>query len=59
MSKQAYRDGSQSLPDIKKNFDEVADLTKQFIWGTQSWARTTGDPVPARAAAKIRSRRER
>lgn len=31
MSKQAYRDGSQSLPDIKKNFDEVAELTKQFI----------------------------
>ncbi len=30
MSKQAYRDGSQSLPDIKKNFDEVAELTKQF-----------------------------
>ena len=31
MSKQAYRDGSQSLPDIKKNFDEVAELTKQFL----------------------------
>jgi RNA polymerase sigma factor (sigma-70 family) len=31
MSKQAYRDGSQSLPDIKKNFDEVAALTKQFV----------------------------
>jgi phosphoribosylaminoimidazole-succinocarboxamide synthase len=31
MSKQAYRDGSQSLPDIKKNFDEVADLTNQFV----------------------------
>ncbi len=31
MSKQAYRDGSQSLPDIKKNFDEVAELTKQFV----------------------------
>jgi RNA polymerase sigma factor (sigma-70 family) len=30
MSKQAYRDGSQSLPDIKKNFDEVAELTQQF-----------------------------
>lgn len=30
MSKQAYRDGSQSLPDIKKNFDEVAELTRQF-----------------------------
>lgn len=31
MSKQAYRDGSQSLPDIKKNFDEVAELTRQFV----------------------------
>jgi len=31
MSKQAYRDGSQSLPDIKKNFDDVAELTKQFV----------------------------
>jgi phosphoribosylaminoimidazole-succinocarboxamide synthase len=31
MSKQAYRDGSQSLPDIKKNFDAVAELTKQFV----------------------------
>ena len=31
MSKQAYRDGSQSLPDIKKNFDEVAELTKQLV----------------------------
>jgi phosphoribosylaminoimidazole-succinocarboxamide synthase len=31
MSKQAYRDGSQSLPDIKRNFDEVAELTKQFV----------------------------
>jgi phosphoribosylaminoimidazole-succinocarboxamide synthase len=30
MSKQAYRDGGQSLPDIKKSFDEVAALTKQF-----------------------------
>ena len=30
MSKQAYRDGSQSLPDIRKNFDEVAHLTQQF-----------------------------
>ena len=30
MSKQAYRDGSQSLPDISKNFDEVAHLTQQF-----------------------------
>jgi phosphoribosylaminoimidazole-succinocarboxamide synthase len=31
MSKQAYRDGSQSLPEIKKNFDEVAELTQQFV----------------------------
>ena len=31
MSKQAYRDGSQSLADIKKNFDEVAELTKQLV----------------------------
>jgi RNA polymerase sigma factor (sigma-70 family) len=31
VSKQAYRDGSQSLPDIKKNFDDVAELTKQFV----------------------------
>lgn len=31
MSKQAYRDGSQSLPDIRKNFDEVAELTQQFV----------------------------
>ena len=28
---QAYRDGSQSLPDIKKNFDEVAELTKHLV----------------------------
>jgi len=31
MSKQAYRDGSQTLGDIKKNFDEVAELTEQFV----------------------------
>jgi RNA polymerase sigma factor (sigma-70 family) len=31
MSKQAYRDGSQSLPDIKKNFETVAELTNQFV----------------------------
>jgi phosphoribosylaminoimidazole-succinocarboxamide synthase len=31
MSKQSYRDGSQSLPGIKKNFDEVAELTAQFV----------------------------
>jgi phosphoribosylaminoimidazole-succinocarboxamide synthase len=31
MSKQAYRDGSQSLPDLKRNFDEVAALTQHFV----------------------------
>jgi RNA polymerase sigma factor (sigma-70 family) len=31
VSKQAYRDGSQSLPEIKKNFAEVAELTKQLV----------------------------
>ncbi len=31
VSKQAYRDGTQSLPDIKKNFDEVAELTAHFV----------------------------
>jgi phosphoribosylaminoimidazole-succinocarboxamide synthase len=31
MSKQSYRDGSQSLPEIKKNFDDVAALTQQFV----------------------------
>ena len=31
LSKQAYRDGSQSLPDIKKNFDEVAELTRKLV----------------------------
>jgi RNA polymerase sigma factor (sigma-70 family) len=30
VSKQAYRDGTQSLPDIKRNFERVAELTKQF-----------------------------
>ncbi len=30
VSKQAYRDGSQNLRDIKKNFDDVAEMTKQF-----------------------------
>ena len=30
VSKQAYRDESQSLPDIKKNFDEVAELSQQL-----------------------------
>lgn len=33
MSKQAYRDGSQSLPDIKRNFDEVAALTERLVRG--------------------------
>lgn len=31
MSKQAYRDGSRSLPDIKRTFDEVAALTERFV----------------------------
>ena len=31
MSKQAYRDGTQSLPDIKKNFEDVAELTNQLV----------------------------
>ncbi len=31
MSKQSYRDGTQSLPQLKKNFDEVAALTEQFV----------------------------
>jgi phosphoribosylaminoimidazole-succinocarboxamide synthase len=30
MSKQSYRDGTASLPEIKKRFDEVAALTDQF-----------------------------
>lgn len=30
MSKQAYRDGTATLPEIKKRFDEVAALTDQF-----------------------------
>jgi len=30
VSKQSYRDGSQSLAQIKKNFDEVAELTQRF-----------------------------
>jgi hypothetical protein len=30
MSKQSYREGSRSLPDIKQNFDDIAELTKQF-----------------------------
>ena len=31
MSKQSYRDGSQSLPALKKNFDQVAELTQHFV----------------------------
>lgn len=31
VSKQAYRDGTQSLPEITKNFEEVAALTEQFV----------------------------
>ena len=31
MSKQAYRDGTRSLPEIKRSFDEVAELTKQLL----------------------------
>lgn len=30
MSKQSYRDGTSTLPEIKKKFDEVADLTDTF-----------------------------
>lgn len=30
MSKQSYRDGSATLPEVKKKFDEVADLTDRF-----------------------------
>ena len=31
VSKQSYRDASLPLPAIKRNFDEVAELTKQFV----------------------------
>jgi phosphoribosylaminoimidazole-succinocarboxamide synthase len=31
MSKQAYRDGTASLPEIKKRFDEVAAITDRFV----------------------------
>ena len=31
MSKQSYRDGTATLPEIKKKFDEVAALTETFI----------------------------
>lgn len=30
-SKESYRDGSQTLPEIKRNFDEVAELTDGFV----------------------------
>ena len=31
MSKQSYRDGTATLPEIKKKFDEVAALTDTFV----------------------------
>ena len=31
MSKQSYRDGTATLPQIKKKFDEVAALTDRFV----------------------------
>lgn len=31
MSKESYRDGSQTLPELKRNFDEVATLTDGFV----------------------------
>lgn len=31
MSKQSYRDGLASLPEIKKKFDDVAALTDRFV----------------------------
>jgi len=31
MSKQSYRDGTATLPEIKKKFDEVAALTDLFV----------------------------
>ena len=31
MSKQAYRDGAATLPEIKRRFDEVAALTDRFV----------------------------
>jgi phosphoribosylaminoimidazole-succinocarboxamide synthase len=31
MSKQSYRDGTASLPEIKKRFDEVAAITDRFV----------------------------
>ena len=31
MSKQAYRDGTRSLAELKKSFDEIAELTEQMV----------------------------
>ena len=31
MSKQSYRDGTATLPELKKKFDEVAALTDRFV----------------------------
>ena len=31
MSKQSYRDGTATLPEIKKRFDEVAAMTDRFV----------------------------
>lgn len=31
MSKQSYRDGTATLPEIKKKFDEVAVCTELFV----------------------------
>jgi phosphoribosylaminoimidazole-succinocarboxamide synthase len=31
MSKQSYRDGTATLPELKKRFDEVAALTDRFV----------------------------
>lgn len=31
MSKQSYRDGSATLPELRKRFDEVAALTDRFV----------------------------
>jgi len=31
MSKQSYRDGTSTLPEIKKKFDDVAALTDRFV----------------------------
>ena len=33
MSKQSYRDGTATLPEIKKKFDEVAALSDNFVEG--------------------------